>query len=135
VNPQDIKAADPELPEVPEEPVAAANAEETGRVVAEDEQEEGEGTQMTSVELDERSDTQEEEEEDEDEESHWVSIELQDEEGNPVVNEPFEIKLPDGSIRRGRTDEEGKARYEDLAQAGECEVRFPRLDGGDWKEA
>ena len=90
---------------------------------------------MTSLELDERSDTQEEEDEEEDEESHWVSIELKDEDDNPVVDEPFEIKLPDGSVRRGRTDEEGKARFEDLAATGECEVRFPRLDGDDWREA
>ena len=65
--------------------------------------------------------------EDESEESHWVAIELKDEDGNPVPGEAYKIKLPDGTIIDGRLDEEGKAKIERLAEGGKCEVTFPKI--------
>lgn len=65
-------------------------------------------------------------------ETHWIGIELKDEEGNPVADESFRVKLADGSIKSGRLDAEGKARIEDVP-AGKHEINFPRLHGDDWK--
>ena len=65
-------------------------------------------------------------------ETHWIGIELKDEEGNPVADESFRVKLADGTIRTGRLDAEGKARIEDVP-AGKHEINFPRVHGDEWK--
>ena len=57
----------------------------------------------------------------------WIAIELVDEEGKPVANERYWILLPDGSVREGRLDTQGRAHVGDL-DPGECDVRFPDLD-------
>ncbi len=44
----------------------------------------------------------------------WVSIELQDEKGKPVPNEPYEIKDPGGSLHSGTLDSNGKARVDGI---------------------
>jgi hypothetical protein len=64
----------------------------------------------------------------------WVEIQLVDAAGKPVPGMAYEIKLPDGSIQSGKLDALGKARREEIIP-GQCEVRFPELDGGDWKPA
>lgn len=64
----------------------------------------------------------------------WVEIQLVDADGKPVVGTTFEIKLPDGALRSGKLDVLGKARFDEIPP-GQCEVRFPELDGGDWKPA
>ena len=46
----------------------------------------------------------------------------------------YEIKLPDGSRKSGQLDVLARAHHEQIV-AGQCEVRFPDLDGGDWKPA
>ncbi len=58
----------------------------------------------------------------------WIEIELTDMEGNPMVGERYWIRLPDGTVRQGLLDAEGRAFFGDL-DAGECEVRWPDLDG------
>lgn len=63
----------------------------------------------------------------EDEETHWVGIELKDDDGNPVPKEVYKIKFSDGKVITGRLDEEGKAKVERLPEGGECEVTFPRI--------
>jgi len=58
----------------------------------------------------------------------WIEIELVDMEGNPVPNERYWIELPDGRVHEGRLDAEGRAYFGEL-DPGECNVRFPDLDG------
>jgi hypothetical protein len=57
----------------------------------------------------------------------WVEIELTDMEGNPLPRERYWIKLPDGSVREGALDAEGRAYFDDL-DPGACEIRWPDLD-------
>ncbi len=64
----------------------------------------------------------------------WIELELKDEDGVAVVGEPYEVKLPDGSVAPGTTDERGVARIEGF-KPGTCEVKFPRMDKSEWKKA
>jgi len=61
----------------------------------------------------------------------WIEVELVDEAGGPVRNEPFRLVLPDGSERAGKTDARGLARVEGIA-AGECTLSFTALDADAW---
>ena len=64
----------------------------------------------------------------------WVSFDLKDKNGNPIPNEPYSLKLPDGTIRTGSLDGDGKARVGNI-QPGQCEISFPRIDKGEWRSA
>lgn len=68
-----------------------------------------------------------------DDELSWIEIELKDDDGNPVANEPYSVKLPDGSVAEGTTDNKGGAKIEGFKPGG-CEVMFPRLDKDEWKK-
>jgi type VI secretion system secreted protein VgrG len=60
------------------------------------------------------------------EEKTFIAIQLVDEDGNPVAGERYQITLPDGDMRRGTLDREGKARIDNL-DPGTCDVKFPEL--------
>ncbi|MBP1691697.1 MAG: hypothetical protein H6Q32_1049 [Bacteroidetes bacterium] len=62
----------------------------------------------------------------------WIEIELVDNEGNPVPNEPCRLNLPDDSIWEGTTNAEGVVRV-DFIDHGQCEVCFPNLDLNEWE--
>jgi uncharacterized Zn-binding protein involved in type VI secretion len=62
----------------------------------------------------------------------WVEIELLDESGKPVPNEPYRIELPDGSVTEGSTDDRGRARVDGI-DPGNCKISFPSLDKRSWK--
>jgi hypothetical protein len=62
---------------------------------------------------------------------HWIEILVQDMEGNPVVGQDYEIRLPNGELATGSTDEFGVARIEDI-DAGNCRIKFPSLDKTVW---
>jgi type VI secretion system secreted protein VgrG len=63
---------------------------------------------------------------------HWIEIELQDEEGNPVPGAPYRVTLPDGTtVADGTLDEKGYARIDHI-DPGTCEVSFPNLDQDAW---
>jgi hypothetical protein len=64
-------------------------------------------------------------------EKTWIAIELLDHKGQPVANEPYEIRLPDGTFRRGTLDARGSARIDGI-DPGTCEVSFTRFDRADW---
>ncbi len=66
-------------------------------------------------------------EEDSDKKKSWIELKLEDEKGQPVAGEPYEIKLPDGSVASGTTDAQGVARVEGF-DPGQCEVTWPNLD-------
>ncbi len=53
----------------------------------------------------------------------WIEVELQDENGNLLANEPFELHLPDGSAQNGTLDEKGFTRVESVPP-GPVEVVF-----------
>ncbi|MFN7929750.1 MAG: type VI secretion system tip protein TssI/VgrG [Blastocatellia bacterium] len=67
------------------------------------------------------------------EKTHFIEIEFVDEAGQPVAGEAYEVKLPDGSIASGTTDEKGKAKITNI-DAGNCEITFPNLDQEAWEE-
>jgi len=62
----------------------------------------------------------------------WVEIELVDDDGQPVPGVEYEIQLPDGSVKSGRLNDKGKARYDDI-DPGQCQVRFPGLHANEWQ--
>lgn len=64
----------------------------------------------------------------------WIEIKLVDQDGNPVANEKYELKLPDGSVQEGSLDAQGRARVEEI-DPGNCTVCFPDIDGREWKPA
>lgn len=64
-------------------------------------------------------------------ETTWIEIELVDPNGKPAANERYKLTLPDGSVKWGRLDNEGKARVERL-QPGNCQVTFPDRDEQVW---
>jgi len=50
-----------------------------------------------------------------------------DEEDQPVADEAYWIRLPDGSIREGRLDNNGLVRFDGIA-CGTCLVKLPKYD-------
>jgi hypothetical protein len=65
---------------------------------------------------------------------HWIEFELVDQDGNPVPGEPFRVRLPDQSLRTGKTNQEGKVRFECIT-AGEATVCYTGFDTKDWQGA
>jgi type VI secretion system secreted protein VgrG len=63
---------------------------------------------------------------------HWIEIQLNDQDGNPVPGEPYKITLPDGTtIADGTLDDKGHARVDNI-DPGTCQVTFPNLDKTSW---
>ncbi len=62
----------------------------------------------------------------------WVAIKLVDAAGKPVPGRPYQVKLPDRSLREGNLDSRGEARFDDI-DPGKCEVCFPDLDKDAWE--
>ncbi|MBK8268669.1 MAG: hypothetical protein IPK83_10370 [Planctomycetes bacterium] len=55
-----------------------------------------------------------------------------DEEGQPVPNEEYEIKAPDGkTIKSGRLNQLGQA-HVSIPDPGNCQISFPNLDRRAW---
>lgn len=68
-------------------------------------------------------------------ETHTVEIELLDAEDNPVPGEPYRITLPDGTVKTGTLDDQGRARIVGIEQAGTCQVCFYQRDAAAWAPA
>lgn len=68
------------------------------------------------------------------EKTHWVEVELVDDAGQPLPGMAYEVKLPDGSVSTGTTDEKGVGRITNI-DPGNCEITFPNLDQDAWEEA
>lgn len=62
----------------------------------------------------------------------WVEIELVDEAGQPWPDEYYEVTLPDGKIRKGYLDQNGRARIL-LPEAAQTQLSFPKLDAEAWE--
>lgn len=72
--------------------------------------------------------------EDESEPTSWVGLVLEDEEGEPVAGQRVRIKLANGSVREGVSDEKGRIRLEGIPE-GNCQVEFVGIDASDWRAA
>ena len=66
------------------------------------------------------------------EEPSWIEIELVGEDGSPVPDEKYWIRLTDGREEEGTLDSEGKVRFDDIPP-GVCIVKFPDLDEEAWE--
>lgn len=60
--------------------------------------------------------------------THFLEIELRDEDGEPVADEEFRVVLPSGEAVRGFLDGAGFQRFGPIEDAGQCQVSFPNLD-------
>ncbi|HYR29299.1 MAG TPA: carboxypeptidase-like regulatory domain-containing protein [Thermoanaerobaculia bacterium] len=67
------------------------------------------------------------------EETHFIEIELVDDDGNPVANEAYLVELPDGTQKTGRTDGGGRAKITGV-DPGTAKVSFPDLDKSAYKK-
>jgi hypothetical protein len=63
---------------------------------------------------------------------HWIEIQLVGLDARPVSWEEYEITLPTGAKVRGYVDGRGRARVDNIADAGTCQITFPRLDKDAW---
>ena len=64
----------------------------------------------------------------------WLAIFLKDQDDEPVPNEPYEVKLPDGTtVASGTLDAHGKARVEGI-DPGQGQVTFPNRDKTVWQK-
>lgn len=61
----------------------------------------------------------------------WIEILVADEDDEPVVGVAYELELPDGSVRRGRTNRYGIARVEPIP-SGNCKLTLVELDESAW---
>ena len=64
----------------------------------------------------------------------FIEIALVDEDGEPVAGQSYELVLANGEVRRGSLDDQGAARIEGIP-AGNCQVKFPDVDGREWQHA
>ena len=64
----------------------------------------------------------------------WVEIELVDDQGQPVADETYQVRLSDGSLFIGTLDDRGQARIEGI-DPGTCQITFPNRHSTDWKRA
>jgi len=67
------------------------------------------------------------------EKKSWIEIELVDKQGKPVPRQRYELRLPDGKIKKGVLDDKGQAREAGI-DPGDCEVRFPDVECDTWKK-
>jgi type VI secretion system secreted protein VgrG len=66
--------------------------------------------------------------------THWIEIEVVDQDGNPLRGKHYKIKTPNGQLAESYTDEHGKAKIEYI-DAGSCEITFPEIDQNDVEPA
>jgi hypothetical protein len=62
----------------------------------------------------------------------WIEIQLVDQDDKPRKGERYKLKLPDGSVREGKLNDNGLVRASDIP-TGSCEVSFLYLDASEWK--
>jgi hypothetical protein len=62
----------------------------------------------------------------------WIEIQLVDTTGRPVPGITYDIKLPDRNVLSGTLGSDGTALHREVVE-GKCEVRFPELDGNNWR--
>ncbi len=63
----------------------------------------------------------------------WVEFQMVDEDDLPVAGVAYEVTLPTGAHRSGRTGASGLIRFEQITP-GQCRIRFPEIDAAEWKQ-
>lgn len=61
----------------------------------------------------------------------WIEFVLEDEAGEPVAGQKYEIEMPDGSVAKGTTDANGKTKI-DGVESGKCKLSLPDLHKDSW---
>lgn len=64
---------------------------------------------------------------------HAIVIELIGEDERPVSGVEYQVVLPNGEIREGALDENGRAELLELVDPGACKISFPTLDKDAWE--
>lgn len=64
--------------------------------------------------------------------THWIAIQLVDEQGHAVPSEDYRITLPDGTVIEDSLDKNGRAKISGI-DPGNCKVSFPNRDAKVWK--
>ncbi len=65
-------------------------------------------------------------------EDEWVDVVVVDQDDRPVPLLDYEIRLSDGRVRQGRTNEHGRLYYDELPP-GDCELVLLGVDGDLWE--
>lgn len=60
-----------------------------------------------------------------------IGFTLVDPQGTPLENIDYEVTLPDGSIRTGKTDKKGVVLIKGI-KPGKCKISFPNLHADEW---
>jgi hypothetical protein len=66
--------------------------------------------------------------------THWIQIEVVDDEGTPIPNVVYELTLPNRRVMVGRTNAQGVA-YVSGIDPGQCTLRLPYVHEDAWKAA
>lgn len=64
---------------------------------------------------------------------YFAEFELVGEDGKGIALEKYRVTLPDGSVREGVTDLQGRIRIDGLESQGSCKISFPELDQDCWE--
>lgn len=116
MNPESAKAAKAAAPDTPADPEDAVIADPGEQHKIEQEKKEKKRPDDSS----------------ENGESHYIAIELKDEDGNAVGGKEYKIELPGGDVASGYLDDEGKAKVAGIPVSGQCKVSFPDIHGDEW---
>ncbi len=63
---------------------------------------------------------------------HWIEILVLGEDDLPVSYQEVRITLPDGTVVKSYSDQNGLARVDGIETAGNCQFTFPQLDKDAW---
>jgi type VI secretion system secreted protein VgrG len=89
----------------------------------------------TIIELQKRSAARKEKKHKEDKnKKSWIKIKMVDEEGKPVPGVRYRITTPEGRVKSGSLNKDGKAHVKGF-DPGSCKVTFPELDQEAWEDA
>lgn len=64
----------------------------------------------------------------------WVEMEVVDEDGRPMPGLDYTCMLPDGTMRSGKLDKDGKVRFDGI-DPGNCAFMLPTLAPDAWRRA
>lgn len=62
----------------------------------------------------------------------FIEFQLLDADDKPVSGEDYKVELPDGTIKTGKTDGEGVARFEPVQGGGGGYIQFPNREDPEW---
>ena len=64
----------------------------------------------------------------------WVEMEVVDEDGRPMAGIDYTCMMPDGVMRSGKLDKDGKVRFDGI-DPGNCAFMLPSLAPDAWRRA